>query len=131
MLSKIGGRKFTFILIALATGTAIELFTARGITESYMYLLLGLASVFTAGNAVVNTKAISAQSSVSEPASERVQELESSTGLAVDTLKSDIEAVKSALSQIESVCGQSFDQVAGRLDQQDKAIKALLEFKST
>ena len=53
-MQKLGGRKFILTLIAMAIGTAIEIYTTRGISPSFAGLLAGLITAFSAANWAVS-----------------------------------------------------------------------------
>jgi len=52
MFNILGGRKLTIALIMLVAGMVIDLNTERGLSESLMYLMLGIIGTFSAANAV-------------------------------------------------------------------------------
>lgn len=63
-MDKVGGRKFTIAMIMLVAGVVIDLNTERGLSESLMYLMLGIIGAFSAGN--VLSKAAMRNQSASE-----------------------------------------------------------------
>lgn len=50
LIEGLGGRKFIFTLLIIGVGTAVELYTERGMTQNFVALLLGSAGIFAAGN---------------------------------------------------------------------------------
>lgn len=66
-LEKIGGRKFVLAILAVAVGTAVQIFSPHGVNESFVALLVGITAAFGASNAFVSSKAINA--SANEPTS--------------------------------------------------------------
>ncbi len=51
MFDKLGGRKFVMTLLMISVATAIDLCTARGLSENMMMLLMSAAGIFITGNA--------------------------------------------------------------------------------
>lgn len=70
MFEKMGGRKFVLSLIVIAVGTAVQILSPHGVTESFTALLIGVAGVFGASNAFVSAKSVGAVSEATDVASE-------------------------------------------------------------
>lgn len=58
LFDRVGGRKFVLTLIVIAVGTAIEMCTERGVSTGFVGLLVGVLTVFSAGNVAVTRKAL-------------------------------------------------------------------------
>ena len=56
MLTRLGGRKFLMALITIGVGTAIEMYTTRGITPAFAGLLATIVATFSITN-TANSKA--------------------------------------------------------------------------
>lgn len=50
-LDNLGGRKFVLTVVCVAVGTAVELYTSRGVTPAFAGLLGTLVAAFGAANA--------------------------------------------------------------------------------
>jgi len=48
----LGGRKFIFMLILLAIGLTVDMYTARGLSETFKELMIFLAAIYVTGNGV-------------------------------------------------------------------------------
>lgn len=66
LLSKLGGRKFLLTLLVLTGGVAIDLLTARGLSENLLYLLMAIPTGF----GVVNVGAHAIHAKKSQPQTE-------------------------------------------------------------
>lgn len=70
MFEKMGGRKFVLSLIVILVGTAVQILSPHGVTESFTALLIGVAGVFGASNAFVSAKSVGVVSETTDVASE-------------------------------------------------------------
>ncbi len=70
----LGGRKMALTVLAIAVGTAVDLFTERGLSATFATFLAGAVGAFSAAN-VINT--VRSGSASAEPAVEdpRIAEL--------------------------------------------------------
>jgi hypothetical protein len=97
MIEKLGGRKFLLTLLVLSTATAIELLTARGITEWYAGLLIGIVGVYGASNVAITRKALTASeesaSAIEVPASTQVSSQ-------LEALQAEVTSQSAALAQV-------------------------------
>lgn len=50
ILTKLGGRKFLFMLVLLVVGIVIDLFTQRGLSDNFKEVMIYLAAIYIAGN---------------------------------------------------------------------------------
>lgn len=57
-MDRFGGRKFLALLLTLALGTAAELLAPKGLSANFVYLLLGMYGLFTAGNVGITMKSL-------------------------------------------------------------------------
>lgn len=50
VLDYLGGRKFVLSLMLMVTGLLVDILSARGLSENYLYLLMSVSGLFTIGN---------------------------------------------------------------------------------
>jgi len=53
-MKKLGGRKVVISLLLVAVGAAVDLLTARGLSDNLLYLLLAVGGGFIVGNTAVH-----------------------------------------------------------------------------
>lgn len=101
MFEKLGGRKFVLSLLVIAVGTAVQILSPNGVTSEFVALLVGVAGVFGAANAVVTNKAISegpTSTDLTSDLNNRVAGLEQAAATTTQVLEATAKRV-AALSQ--------------------------------
>jgi len=124
LFEAIGGRKMAITLVVLLLGTAIELFTSRGVSEGYVALLIGASTVFGISNAAVSIKGLSVgQQQASKEASEQGATVADETAIKLDYVGTALDQHNEAIVKLQ----EELETQAQALDTATKLIKAMLK----
>lgn len=95
-LTALTSRKFLFTLLVMLVALAVDMYTARGLSENFKQVLIYLVGIYTAGN--VGTKLSYAYENTKLGAAEEV-----AGDPPVENTNKEIEEVKKSLQEINSV----------------------------
>ena len=107
-LDAIGGRKFVLTLICVGVGTAVELYTNRGVTPAFAGLLATLVAAFGAANAFNTKQYLEADTSAIEvpDLTPAIQALETKFDTKVNELGHQVEAALTVTNGLSDTIAQ-------------------------
>lgn len=104
MFYYLGGRKMTYVLLTLFIAGMTEMYSQSGISENFVYLLLGLAALMVTGNVATTIMALKGQAA---PTSQPEPTIHPEVIQAVTTLKQESDQnkadIEKAIALIEGV----------------------------
>lgn len=119
----LGGRKMTLTWVAMLLGTAIEIGTERGISETFAMFLAGAVASFSAAN-VINTIKTSTGAS-SEVQAIGTQQLANATESALVKLDTKIEESKAETKKELEAGAAAVQGLASTIENMKKILTAL------
>lgn len=136
LLQKLGGRKFLLALVVIGVGTAIEIYTERGMSVAFATLLGSIVAAFSASNFAVTREHFRSSSAGSEGSVGRdVREIKHMVQTATDpqNQQASVDAFQEIRHNIEEVrkiteqMGQTMIAVANTTQNTQKVINATLQ----
>lgn len=112
----LGGRKFIMGILIAAAGVAVEVLGKNGLSANMAGLLIGIYAAFNTANAIITSKAVTAQES--EP-------------VAAPVPKIDTQELEAKLVPIVNVIAQQLQALNDNQIRQEKALQTVQESQLT
>lgn len=135
-LQRLGGRKFLLALIVIGVGSAIEIYTKRGMSTAFATLLASIVAAFSASNYAVTREHFKCSAAGSEGSVNKdVREIKAlvQTATSPEAQKETIDTVQQIRYNIEEVknlteqMGQTMISVANTTQNTQKLLNATLQ----